>query len=73
MSLPTKVLNTHRKSLNLVDIPLSLETKVNSEIFFYVVCVFRTQCFESLWFPAKPYASSHFVTLTAKPSAWGSG
>lgn len=34
MSLPTKVLNTHRKSLNLVDIPLSLETKVNSGIFF---------------------------------------
>uniref|UniRef100_A0A669Q3I4 Phosphorylase b kinase regulatory subunit n=1 Tax=Phasianus colchicus TaxID=9054 RepID=A0A669Q3I4_PHACC len=34
MSLPTKVLNTHRKSLNLVDIPLSLEKKVNRGIFY---------------------------------------
>ncbi|OXB80338.1 UNVERIFIED_CONTAM: hypothetical protein H355_012771 [Colinus virginianus] len=32
VSLPTKVLNTHRKSLNLVDIPLSLETKDHEKV-----------------------------------------
>uniref|UniRef100_A0A669Q5M7 Phosphorylase b kinase regulatory subunit n=1 Tax=Phasianus colchicus TaxID=9054 RepID=A0A669Q5M7_PHACC len=32
MSLPTKVLNTHRKSLNLVDIPLSLEKKDHEKV-----------------------------------------
>lgn len=42
MSLPTKVLNTHRKSLNLVDNPHFFETKVSCGNF-YAVCVFRTQ------------------------------
>lgn len=42
MSLPTKVLNTHRKSLNLVDNPHFFETKVSCGNF-YAVCVFRMQ------------------------------
>lgn len=40
MSLPTKVLNTHRKSLNLVDNPHFFGTKVKCGNF-YAVCGFR--------------------------------
>lgn len=42
MSLPTKVLNTHRKSLNLVDNPHFFDTKVSCGKF-YAVCGFRAQ------------------------------
>lgn len=65
MSLPTKVLNTHRKSLNLVDNPRFFETKVRCGNFY--VCGFRMQCCSlSLCFPFKPYARWHFSSQTSK-------
>lgn len=65
MSLPTKVLNTHRKSLNLVDNPRFFETKVRCENF-YAVCGFRMQCCSlSSCFPSKPDARSHFSSQTS--------